>query len=350
MKCPFLEEVLVQYCTACAMKKMLPKDRLVERNPCEADYSECLIYKEFLAKKEDLKKERKMAEIKEKEDLCIWAKAGVISYRICTSSYDCKNCAFDQALSDVSGGYVESPIVVEAIKKLKQLPAEERKCRYMLTGDFTYKLCPNNYECWHCSVDQYIQDMIEANPYLRRRREREAKKEKKVKGFAFREDYYYTPNHIWLKFEGELVKVGLDDFAAKIIGRVDEIRFSEDRLIRGGEYCLHAGSKNRIFKMSLPMAIEIVETNEVVRSQPNLVTKDPHNLGWLLKIKPPKEIGELKKGDAAKAWLEKEFDRLHEEFEETIGFTIADGGEITPDLYEHLTDEQWIDLVNKFLG
>ncbi len=88
-----------------------------------------------------------MAEIREKENLCIWTKAGVISYRICTSDYDCRNCAFDQALSDASGRYIESPIVVEAIKKLKQLPAEERKCRYMLTGDFAYKICPNNYEC-----------------------------------------------------------------------------------------------------------------------------------------------------------------------------------------------------------
>ncbi|MEO0094308.1 MAG: glycine cleavage system protein H [candidate division WOR-3 bacterium] len=349
MKCPFLEEILVQYCTACPVKKMLPKDRLIETNPCEANYNDCPIYKEFLAKEEKFKKERKMAEINEKENLCIWAKAGVISYRICTSDYDCKNCAFDQALSDASGGYVESPMVIEAIKKLKQLPAGERKCRYMLTGDFTYKLCSNNYECWHCAVDQYIQDMIEANPYLRRRREREAKKEKKIKGFAFREDYYYTPNHIWLKFEGELVKVGIDDFAAKIIGKIDDIKFSENRLIKSGEQWLQIGSGNRIAKMRLPMAIEIVEANEIVKSQPGLVTKDPHNLGWLLKIKPPKEIGEFRKGDNAKDWLEKEFDRLHQEFEQSIGLTIADGGEIASDLYERLSDEQWHGLVKKFL-
>ncbi|MGB9721398.1 MAG: glycine cleavage system protein H [bacterium] len=350
MRCPFLEEVLVQYCTACAVKKMLPKDRLVDANPCEANYNECPIYKEFLAKEEKIKKERKMAEISEKENLCIWAKAGVISYRICTSDYDCRNCAFDQALSDVSGGYVESPMVVEAIKKLKQLPADERKCRYMLTGDFTYKLCSNNYECWHCAVDQYIQDMIEANPYLRRRREREAKKEKKIKGFAFREDYYYTPNHIWLKFEGELVKVGIDDFATKIIGRIDNIRISTKRSIEKGEVYGELGSGNRIVKLKLPFKTEIVDINEITRSQPSVVEKDPHNLGWLIKIKPPKEIEELKKGDSARSWLEKEFDRLHEEFEQGIGLTISDGGEIASDLDKHLTDEQWNKLIHKFLG
>ncbi|MEO0227292.1 MAG: hypothetical protein ABIL70_04500, partial [candidate division WOR-3 bacterium] len=138
-------------------------------------------------------------------------------------------------------------------------------------------------------------------------------------------------------------------FAAKIIGKIDDIKFSENRLIKSGEQWLQIGSGNRIAKMRLPMAIEIVEANEIVKSQPGLVTKDPHNLGWLLKIKPPKEIGEFRKGDNAKDWLEKEFDRLHQEFEQSIGLTIADGGEIASDLYERLSDEQWHGLVKKFL-
>ncbi len=317
----------------------------METNPCESNYNNCAIYKEFLVKLE--KKEKKMAE--EKENLCIWTKAGVIAYRICTSGYDCKNCAFDQALSGAGCAYVESPMVVEAIKKLKQLPAEERKCRYMLTGDFTFKLCSNNYECWHCAVDQYIQDMIEANPYLRKRREREMKKEKRIKGFALRENYYYTPNHIWLKIEGETVKVGVDDFAAKIIGKIDEVKITTNKMLDKSEECWQIGSKNRIAKMRLPISAEITEINEIVKSQPSLITKDPYNLGWLLKIKPPPEIGELKKGDVARVWLENEFNRLREEFEAELGMTIADGGEITPDLYERLSDEQWSDLIQKFL-
>jgi DNA-binding NtrC family response regulator len=44
-----------------------------------------------------------MKEIAGEEKPCIWMKAGVIAYRMCTSDYDCKNCAFDQALLDASG-------------------------------------------------------------------------------------------------------------------------------------------------------------------------------------------------------------------------------------------------------
>jgi len=356
MKCPFLEEVLVQYCTACPVKKMIPKDRIGASSPCEADYSECLIYIEFLGsaikkKEEEMKQEIKQdVKASEGEKPCIWMKAGVIAYRMCTTDYDCKNCEFDQAITDASGAYVESPLVVEAIKKLRQLPAAERKCRYMLTGDFSYKICPNNYECWHCPVDQYIQDAIEASPYLRKRRERVAAKEKKVKGFTYKEDYYYTPNHIWLKVEGETIKIGIDEFAARIIGKITDVELPRKEKISKESECWALGSGNRIVRMKLPVDGEVVEINEAVKSDTTLLYNDPYNRGWLLKIKTPKEIVEnMMKGARTKDWLEKEFEKLHEEFEEKLGVTITDGGELVPNLFERLTDEEWNNLVKKFL-
>ncbi|MGB7055394.1 MAG: hypothetical protein WBE28_08760, partial [bacterium] len=137
---------------------------------------------------------------------CIWMKAGVIQYRMCTQNYDCKNCEFDKSLTEQESS--GASMVVQAIAKLRQLPAAERKCRYMLTGDFSYKICPNNYECWHCTVDQYIQDTMDANRALQKRRQRAAQRVKKVKGFTINEDFHYFPNHIWIKVEGEILKVG----------------------------------------------------------------------------------------------------------------------------------------------
>uniref|UniRef100_A0A7V0Z763 Glycine cleavage system protein H n=1 Tax=candidate division WOR-3 bacterium TaxID=2052148 RepID=A0A7V0Z763_UNCW3 len=355
MKCPFLEEMIVQYCSACQIKKMIPKNSLVDTQPCEGNYSDCPVFKDFFAKtgREQKQKEEKMMEAKKEiageAKPCIWMKAGVIAYRMCTSDYDCKNCSFDQALLDASGSYVESPIVVEAIKKLKQLPASERKCRYMLTGDFSYKICSNNYECWHCSVDQYIQDLIESSPYLKKRRER-LSKEKKVRGFAFREDYYYTPNHIWLKVEGELLKIGIDDFATRVLGRIEKISFSNERFIIKDENAWQLGSGNRIVQIKSPITGEIVEINNEVQKDPSLIQREPYHNGWLLKIKMPKEIkAEMMKGDNARDWLEREFDKLHQEFAKEMGILIADGGELIVDIYERLSDEQWHNLIKKFL-
>ncbi|MEO0226208.1 MAG: glycine cleavage system protein H [candidate division WOR-3 bacterium] len=280
------------------------------------------------------------------ENPCIWMKAGVIAYRMCTTNYDCKNCEFDQALVDSSGKYVESPLITEAIKKLRELPGPERKCRYMLTNDLAYKICSNNYECWHCAVDQYIQDLIDTNPLLRKKRERAQMREKKVKGFAFREDYYYTPRHLWLKVEGENVRVGIDDFAARIIGRVERVDFIQGKSSIG----VNLGSGRRIVSMELPFTSKIIETNEALKTNPGLLSTDPFNRGWLVKIQAPKELSaDIMKGTEVREWLEKEFNRLHEEIEEDIGVAITDGGEIVSDLYNRLTDEQWQRLVDKFL-
>ncbi len=352
-RCPFLEELIVAYCTACPVRKMLPIDQLVSQNPCETDYKSCAIFKEFLMKKN---KEEKMAEdvikgpkTSEGEKPCIWMKAGVISYRMCTSNYDCKNCEFDQAIVDQSGAYTESPMVVKAIEKLRKLPASARQCRYMLTGDFSYKICSNNYECWHCAFDQYVQDAIDANPYLQKRRQKIAERVTKVKGFTIREDFYYLPNHIWLKVEGEAIKIGIDDFAVRLIGKIDTVAFPDEGPISKDNESWRLGSTNRVAGMSLPFNAEVIEKNRLVQSDPSIIRKEPYGRGWLLKIKASAEESGMLKGAKAMDWLEKEFEKLHQEFEENVGITISDGGELIDDLHERLTDEEWNNLITRFL-
>jgi hypothetical protein len=94
---------------------------------------------------------------------------------------------------------------------------------------------------------------------------------------------------------------------------------------------------------------EIIEINSAVSSDPSAVQKSPYNQGWLLKMKKPLEMGDLMKGAKAEEWLEKEFEKLHQEFEGSIGVSITDGGEIVDDLYEQITDEGWHNLVQRFL-
>jgi hypothetical protein len=44
-------------------------------------------------------------------------------------------------------------------ERLLRLPATERKCRYMLSEDVTFRLCTNLYECSNCEFDQLLQDI-----------------------------------------------------------------------------------------------------------------------------------------------------------------------------------------------
>lgn len=52
----------------------------------------------------------------------------------------------------------------ETVARLRRQVAGERKCRYMLMGMVSDKLCPNNYDCRHCSFDQAAEFRFGTHP------------------------------------------------------------------------------------------------------------------------------------------------------------------------------------------
>ncbi len=51
MRCPFYEEIVVAYCRATPMKKMLPAGRLLPTSPCIREgYAVCPFYRELMAR------------------------------------------------------------------------------------------------------------------------------------------------------------------------------------------------------------------------------------------------------------------------------------------------------------
>ena len=50
MGCPHLKEVVMLFCDAYAVKKMLPLDRIATADPCLGEYAQCPIYLELLAR------------------------------------------------------------------------------------------------------------------------------------------------------------------------------------------------------------------------------------------------------------------------------------------------------------
>lgn len=51
MKCPFLEEIVVNYCSIAPVKKMIPKGKSKELSKCEQGHFDCPIYNNWLEKK-----------------------------------------------------------------------------------------------------------------------------------------------------------------------------------------------------------------------------------------------------------------------------------------------------------
>lgn len=50
MSCPHLKEVVMLFCDAYPVKKMLPLDRIATANPCLGEFHNCPVFKDVVAR------------------------------------------------------------------------------------------------------------------------------------------------------------------------------------------------------------------------------------------------------------------------------------------------------------
>jgi len=264
---------------------------------------------------------------------CVWMEAGVVSYKLCDHNFDCSTCVYDHGMHDRVARYKEKiatqPIAATPDKftetwvdKMMQLPANRRKCRYMITGEVGHKLCPNAYECGTCSFDQIMQERLQAEalPVHARRRE---------SGFEMAEDFYYHDGHTWAKPEyGGRIRVGLDDFAQKLIGKLARVELP------------NIGQEGIVSNV-----------NDSLRNQPDLVNESPYEKGWLFTIEPTK----LRKNLKGLYYDKEARNFIHEEREKLFAMAnddlrvAADGGGSVEDISQELEGKTWARFVKTFL-
>jgi len=91
---------------------------------------------------------------------CLWMKLGMVSYRICTHNYDCLTCEFDQMMQErMASG--EAPELDAALERFKELPGNQRLCRYAIKGDISYRLCTHLFQCATCEFAQMMEDALQ---------------------------------------------------------------------------------------------------------------------------------------------------------------------------------------------
>ena len=99
-------------------------------------------------------------------------------------------------------------------------------------------------------------------------------------------DLKYTKDHEWVKVDGDLVTVGITDFAQSELG--DIVYVEVDTLDEELEADAVFGTVEAVKTVSdlfLPLAGEIIEFNEFLEEEPEKVNDDPYGEGWMIKIK-----------------------------------------------------------------
>ena len=96
----------------------------------------------------------------------------------------------------------------------------------------------------------------------------------------------YTEEHEWLRVEGDLVVVGITDYAAQQLGDVVfvELPEVEAQVAKGDEVCVIESVK-AASDILAPVEGEIVEVNGALTDNPGLVNEDPTGEAWFFKMK-----------------------------------------------------------------
>ena len=205
-------------------------------------------------------------------------------------------------------------------------------------------------------VDYYFQrrapQRIEAAPSVERSEEASFPINV-VGGFKVPAHLSYHPGHTWaMKEAPQVVRIGLDDFAARLAGKVDAIEVpARRRWLRQGEkaWTLKRGSHR--FQMLAPIEGEVIDVNIEALENPDLVHDDPFGAGWLLEVHAPAAEGNLKnllKGRLAQRWMEESVAALNSKIDDRAGVYLQDGGQAVPDVLKQVPEERWDALLREF--
>jgi glycine cleavage system H lipoate-binding protein len=175
-----------------------------------------------------------------------------------------------------------------------------------------------------------------------------------VTRFRVPEGLYYHQGHGWLRPEpGAIGVVGMDDFAQKLIGKVDAVLLPPvgARLAQGDKGWSVVVDHVPIPMLS-PVAGEVVEVNQEVLRSPGILREDPYGKGWLLKVKSSRVAANtrnLLSGKLARAWMENALEKLQPVHPENLGPVLQDGGLPMEGIARILGGEKWQDLAKEHL-
>jgi len=176
-----------------------------------------------------------------------------------------------------------------------------------------------------------------------------------VRGFHLKSDYYYHPKHLWVApRDGEegAARIGIDDFSARLIGRVDRASVpTVGAAVKENSVCFLLHSGQRTVRMVSPANGVIKAVNPKVAADPSILNDDPYSEGWIFSMRLK---GDAMKGlyheNVARKWFESEVERLQRVFSSDLGMMATDGGEALTDISSRLNDAQWGKIVGQFLG
>jgi len=174
-----------------------------------------------------------------------------------------------------------------------------------------------------------------------------------VAGFQVPENVRYHGGHTWAMSESQdLIRVGMDDFASKLVGKIENIALPQrGRWVRQGQKVWTIFRDGKSVDMVSPIEGTVTDVNDATAKNPDLARKDPYGEGWLLKVQAPDakiNFRNLLGGELARLWTEASAIRLQSKIPGMATALAQDGGVAVDDLTAHMPDEDWAAVTKEF--
>src|ERR1700676_4316920 len=123
---------------------------------------------------------------------------------------------------------------------------------------------------------------------------------------AYPTQYRYSKDHEWIDIKGDTGTIGITDYAQSELGDVVfvELPAVGSKLTTGKSFG-SVKSVKRVSEIYAPASGEVSEANASLTSKPESINTDPHQAGWLIKVKlaSPGEVNTLMDAPAYEAYI-----------------------------------------------
>jgi glycine cleavage system H protein len=110
------------------------------------------------------------------------------------------------------------------------------------------------------------------------------------------EDLHYSKDHEWVKVEGNIVVIGITDYAQNSLGDVVYVELPKP----GDQFAANESfgsveSVKAVSEVFTPVSGEIVDANQTLHDEPEKVNADPYGEGWMIRVRmsSPGEVDSL---------------------------------------------------------
>ncbi|MFA7463741.1 MAG: glycine cleavage system protein GcvH [Syntrophales bacterium] len=102
---------------------------------------------------------------------------------------------------------------------------------------------------------------------------------------VFPDDLMYSREHTWARVDGNLVTIGVTDFAQEKLGEILHVELPQiDLYMEQDEPFGTIESSKTVTELISPVSGDIVRVNEDLLDDMGVINSDPYDTGWMIVV------------------------------------------------------------------